>query len=98
MSRRSSNDFDRLRAFLKQDLLAKKNDKSPIGSLYAASGPATTNIDKVVDYYVQPQNIAILPYLHKTTFPDIPVRDFILSRGYAPPYGFSLTFGLRYPL
>ncbi len=87
-------DFDRLRAFLKQDLLAKKNDKSPIGSLYAASGPATTSIDKVVDYYVQPQNIAILPYLHKTTFPDIPVQDFILSRGYAPPYGFSLTFGL----
>lgn len=87
-------DFDKLRAFLKQDLLAKKNDKSPIGALYASSGPATNNIDKVVDYYVQPENIAILTYLRNTTFPDIPISTFIVSRGYAPAYGFSLTFGL----
>lgn len=87
-------DFDKLRAFLKQDLLAKKNDKSPIGSLYARSGPDIHNIDKVVDYYAQPENIAILTYMRNSTFPDIPVGTFIVSRGYAPLYGFSMTFGL----
>lgn len=87
-------DFDKLRVFLKQDLQAKKADKSPIGSLYANAGPSAGNIDKVVDYYVQPDNIAILYYLRESTFEQIPVERFIVGRGFSPLYGFSLTFGL----
>ena len=87
-------DFDKLRAFLKQDLHAKKADKSPIGSALANSGPSAANIDKVVDYYVQPDNIAILYYLYESTFEQIPVDRFIVKRGFSPLYGFSMTFGL----
>ena len=87
-------DFDKLRAFLKEDLRTKKADKSPIGSLYASSGPSVENIDKVVDYYVQPENIEILYYLRQSTFEDIPVERFIVKRGFSPVYGFTMTFGL----
>ncbi len=86
-------DFDNLRSFLKQDLLAEKNDKSPIGGLYAGTGPDISKIDAVVDYYVQPENIAILYEMRDTAAKDIPVTAFIVGRSFAPLYGFALTFG-----
>lgn len=86
-------DFDALRAFLKEDLRAKKNDKSPIGSLTAGAGPSMDKIDSVVDYYVQPENIPIIYAMRDSAARDIPVEKFVVSRGYVAPYGFSLTFG-----
>lgn len=87
-------DFDKLRVFLKHDLKAKKADTSPIGAAYANAGPAAANIDQVVDYYVQPENIAILYAMRQSAFENIPVERFIVRQGLSPVYGFQMTFGL----
>ena len=81
-------DWDELRAFLKADLAAQK--KSPLGSSF---GPELSQIDKVVDYYVQPENIDIAFYYHDDVFTGVPERDFIVAEGLSPPFGFYMTLG-----
>ena len=81
-------DWEALRGFLKNDLAAQK--RSPLGSSF---GPDLSQIDKVVDYYVQPENIDIAFYYHEDVFTGIPERDFIVAEGFAPPFGFSMTLG-----
>lgn len=81
-------DWDALRAQLKQDLAAQK--KTPIG---ASFGPDAGKINDVVDYYVLPENIAIAFYYHAEVFGNLPEENFILSKGYAPPFGFQITVG-----
>lgn len=81
-------DWDALRAFLKQDLAAQK--KTPVG---ASFGPEVSKIDDVVDYYVLPENIAIAFYYHAEMFGNLPEENFILAKGYAPPFGFQVTVG-----
>jgi hypothetical protein len=81
-------DWEGLRAQLKQDLTAQK--KSPIG---ASFGPEASKINDVVDYYVLPENIAIAFYYHAEVFENLPEENFILSKGYAPPFGFQITLG-----
>lgn len=85
-------DWDALRAFLKEDIAAQKRSVGPQGE---AIGPPQAQIDAVVDYYVQPENIDILYYRHDVHFPGVPEEDFIGATGYAAPFGFSVT--LVYP-
>lgn len=86
-------DFEALRAFLKEDIRRQKTDTSPLGRHMTSAGPSIDKIDAVVDYYVQPANIEILYYMRNSAAADVPVQSFVVSRGYAPPYGFALTFG-----
>ncbi len=82
-------DWDTLRAQLKQDLAAQK--RSPLGSSF---GPNLDQIDAVVDYFVQPDNIDIAFYYHDDVFKGQPERDFIIEEGFSPPFGFYMTLGM----
>jgi hypothetical protein len=84
-------DWEVLRANIKQDLAAQKKN---MGEMGASMGPAAGQIDKVVDYFVQPENIDIAFYLHTEMFPQVKEEDFIDSTGYAFPFGFYVTLGL----
>jgi hypothetical protein len=81
-------EWNSLREFLKTDLDGKK--KLPGAQ---NTGPAPDQIARVVDYYVQPENIDLLFYFREELFRDVPVEDFIYERGFSPPFGFSLTLG-----
>ena len=83
-------DWVPLRAFLKQDLTAQKKS---LGAYGEAMGPPLSRIEKVVDYYVQPENIDIAYYYHEELFPQVKEEDFIDSTGYAFPFGFQVTLG-----
>lgn len=85
-------DWESLRAYLKTDIDDQKRFLGPRGAMV---GPAQGDIAKVVDYYVQPQNIDILFYQRLRLFPSIPVEAFIERVIFAPPFGFKVT--LVYP-
>ena len=83
-------DFVSVRASLKEDL---KRQKSP-GLFVAQGGPALDSIDRVIDYYVQPENIAILYYYYDMTFEGIAETQFIREKGYTPLLGFQIVLGM----
>ncbi len=85
-------DWDGLRAFLKEDIADKK---ARLGQQGASIGPSADRIDEIVDYYVQPENIALLYYYRDLWFRNIPEEAFIESRSYFPLFGYQMT--LTYP-
>jgi hypothetical protein len=56
-------------------------------------GPPPGEIPKIVDYYLQPENLDILFYYREELFPAVPAREFIHSVSFSPPYGFTVTLG-----
>lgn len=83
-------DWEDLRAQLKASIAEQKKQ---LAQYSANIGPNENQIGPVVDYYVQPENIGILYHYHDVLFPKVPVRDFIDSASYYPPFGFQVTFG-----
>lgn len=82
--------WDGLRAQLKESIAEQKKQ---LGQYSTNIGPNNEQIAPVVDYYVRPENLAILFHYHDVLFPDVPEGDFIDSAGYYPPFGFHVTFG-----
>lgn len=73
-------DWVKLRAFMKADLIARAQKSNPITK--GASRGAHLNpdhINKVVDYYIQPQNIVLLFRLKKGYAPYYYENDFVAS-------------------
>lgn len=85
-------DWESLRSYLKTDIDDQKRFLGPRGAMV---GPAQGDIARVVDYYVQPQNIDILFYQRLRLFPGVAVEAFIERVIFAPPFGFKVT--LIYP-
>ena len=83
-------DFASVRASLKEDL---KHQKAP-GLFSAPGGPALDSIDRVIDYYVQPENIAILYYYYDMTFEGVAETQFIRDKSFTPIFGFQITLGM----
>ena len=83
-------DFASVRESLKQDL---KRQKAP-GLFVAQGGPGLDAIDRVVDYYVLPENIAILYYFYDMTFEGVAEAQFIREKGFEAPFGFQITLGM----
>ncbi|MGM0422185.1 MAG: hypothetical protein ACQEQL_03700 [Pseudomonadota bacterium] len=82
--------WDELRVQLKENIRARK---AALGSYGTSIGPAVSQIDDIVDYYVQPENIELAYYYHNELFPDVPENAFIREIAYAPPFGFSILMG-----
>lgn len=80
------------RSFMKQDTA---NTKKALGGYGDNIGPDLSKIDEVIDYYIQPENIALLFHYRDRLFSDVTERDFIESISFAPPFGFHVK--LAYP-
>lgn len=85
-------DWEGLRVFLKKDITKMKN---VLGSKGASVGPALSQVNAVVDYYAQADNLGLLFHYRDLLFPTLPEEAFIESTGFFPPYGFYVV--LSYP-
>lgn len=83
-------DWEALCAQLKQSIALQKKH---LGTYNTHIGPADNMVAPVVDYYVQPGNLAVLFYLRDQFFAGVPAKSFLQSVGYYPPFGFHMTFG-----
>jgi hypothetical protein len=83
-------DWEGLRAALKTEIAEKKASSGEYGR---STGPDVPQIGKIVDYYVQPENIAVLYHEHAEIFPQAKEEDFIDNTGYFFPFGFQITLG-----
>ena len=82
--------WEKLRKFTKADIT---KTKKALGNYGTTIGPHLSKVDEVVDYYILPENLALLFHYHDKYFPDVTEDDFIHKIGYAPPFGFSVTLG-----
>lgn len=85
-------DWEGLRVFLKEDIGKMKRT---LGSKGGDIGPSLSQVDAVVDYYAQRENLGLLFYYRDLLFPKLPEEAFIESTGFFPPYGFYVV--LAYP-
>mgnify|MGYP003667242659 CR=1 FL=1 len=85
-------DWEGLRVFLKEDISKMKRT---LGSKGGNVGPSLSQVDAVVDYYAQPENLGLLYHYRDLLFPKLPEEAFIDSIGFFPPYGFYIV--LAYP-
>ena len=69
--------------------------KNVLGSQGASVGPSLSQVDAVVDYYAQPENLGLLFHYRDLLFPKLPEEAFIESTGFFPPYGFHVV--ISYP-
>ena len=82
-------DWQTLRNATKDDIAAAKKGNVYFGNL----GPTAAQIGPVVDHYLREENVPLLFYFHDKIFKGVPEDHFIVSTGYAPPFGFSVTLG-----
>lgn len=90
-------DFPALRRNLKDHLKAQKNAIQKIGIGNLDGGTARSNIDGVVDYYVQPENIKVLLALKDRHFGNTNVNAFLYDTDWVSPFSpltWQAVFGL----
>ena len=90
-------DFPALRRNLKDHIKAQKDAVQKIGIGNLDGGPARNNIDGVVDYYVQPENIKVLLALKDRHFGNASVDAFLHNTGWVSPFSpltWQAVFGL----
>lgn len=83
-------DWEAVRAFLKADIGRQKQVPHA-----GAVGPPAAKVGGIVDHYIRPENVPVLFHYHDNLFPGVREEDFILSSGFAFPFGFDVT--LAYP-
>ncbi len=58
---------------------------------------SSLNVNDLVSYYIQPENIDVLFYLKERHFPSSKYEDFVRDIGYAPLLGFYIELGAPKP-
>lgn len=72
----------------------KKEAVSRLNFPQLSTGPSEENIDEVVDYYVQPDNLPVLMALKDKRFRAFNPDDFVQNVGFASPFSWTVSFGL----
>ncbi len=87
--------FEALRMNLIRTLETKtQNVRSGPGRIRI--GPEPDKVEKVVNYYIRPENVDLALQIKEIIFPQIQERDFIRDTGLIFPFGFKITVG--YPV
>lgn len=90
-------DYEALRQNLKSHIRAQKKAVQKLGISNLDGGPAEQDIDAVVDFFVQPENMAVLFHLKNRHFGQTKPQAFLHNDGFLSPLeplAWKVTFGL----
>jgi hypothetical protein len=76
---------------MKEDLQSRSRSLNSINA-QLSQNLTPEHIDRVVDYYVQPQNLILLFRLHKGYASDYDPQDFVEEVGFSGLTGFQVDF------
>lgn len=86
--------WEDLRTNVKERIRRQKQAVNSLNMAQISSGPSENDINDVVDYYIQPDNLPILMALKDREFPVFEPEDFVQSVGFASPFSWKASFGM----